>query len=293
MLTDGLTPRVIGIDGGGTRCRLAFGQPGEREMIEVGAANVSSDFDAAIGEIERGLKALSVKAGIAMNDLMETPAYLGLAGVTGAALAARVAKALPLRNVRVDNDRHAALRGALGKSDGAVAHFGTGSFFAFQADGRERLAGGWGSRLADEGSAFWVARSALTATLQAVDRLIESTALTDRVLAHFGSPIAIVEFAADASPSEFGAFAPWVTEAAHQGDRVGLQIMRAGTDHIARVIDRMGWHPGMALCLTGGVGPIYRDYLSTPLASAVVAPISAPVDGALDLAREFALELAR
>jgi glucosamine kinase len=288
----GLASSVIAVDGGGTRCRLVLDGPDGRHAVEVGPANVTSDFDAAIAEIEAGLGALANAAGTDAAALRDLPAFVGLAGVVDAAMAARVAAALPLRRARVEDDRPSALRGALGARDGAIGHFGTGSFFALQAGGQVRLAGSWGSRLGDEGSAFWVARAALSATLEAVDRLIEPTGLTEALLARFGSPGGIVAEAATAAPGQIGALAVLVTAAAVEDDAVALRILRAGGDHIARVTAQMGWQPGMAFCLTGGLGPSYRPYLPAPLERALIAPDAAPIEGAVALARAFAAETA-
>lgn len=293
MVTDRLTSFVIAIDGGGTRCRLALDGPHGRFSAETGSANVTTDFDAAIATIGAGLTELAAAASCDPARLAAVPAYLGLAGVTDSLMAARVAAALPLHRARVEDDRRAVLRGALGARDGAIAHFGTGSFFAIQTDGRVRFAGGWGSRLGDEGSAFWVARAALSATLDAVDGLIEHTDLTRSMLAQFGTPGGIVAHAAAATPAEIGALAPEVTSAAARQDPVALHILRSGADHIASVVERLGWRPGMALCLTGGLGPAYGDHLPAQLARALLDPIAPPIEGAVALAHEYAGETSR
>lgn len=291
MMSEARPSPVIAVDGGGTRCRLALDGAGGRHVVEAGAANVTSDFDAAIAAISAGLDALAAEAATDRAQLLECPAYLGLAGVTDAAYGEKVAAALPFRHARVEDDRRSALRGALGSRDGAIAHFGTGSFFAFQSAGTVRLAGGWGSRLGDEGSAFWVARCALSATLDVVDGLRDATPLTDRLLDEFGSPAGIVGYAATATPAAFGTLAPLVTGAAMDGDPLGVNILKLGADHIEHVITRMGWTPGMALCLTGGLGPAYEGYLSEPLAEALVSPDAPPIEGAVALAHDFASEV--
>ena len=60
---------VLAVDGGGTRCRLALDWCDGRVSIEVGSANVSSDFNAATTEISNGLKQLSEESGIEMGEL--------------------------------------------------------------------------------------------------------------------------------------------------------------------------------------------------------------------------------
>jgi glucosamine kinase len=263
-----------------------------RRAVEAGPANVTTDFDGAIAEITSGLEMLAMSASMPISALADLPAYVGLAGATDTTICERVAAALPLRRVRVEDDRRAALRGALGTRDGAIAHFGTGSFYGFQAGGQVRLAGGWGARLGDEGSAFWVGRAALSATLDAVDGLIAPSTLTETLLARFGTPYGIVTHAATASPAEIGVLAQIVTAAADAGDKVGGEILTRGAENIVRVTEKLGWQPGMALCLTGGLGPTYSDYLPATLRNALVSPSAAPIDGAIELARIFATEAA-
>jgi len=278
---------VIAVDGGGTRCRVALATTADTRIVEVGAANISTDFDAAVAEIALGLKRLATDAGTSEDQLKGLPAYLGIAGTTGPALARRLAGALPLDNVLIEDDRPAALMGALGTRDGAIAHCGTGSFLAASTNGTIRLAGGWGPVLGDEASAQWVGRKSLSATLNALDHLAPHTPLVDEFLEHFGSCEAIVAFAADASPAEFGLLAQRTTKSAADGDTIAISVLSEAADHIARALPRLGWTPGMALCLTGGIGPEFVRYLPANLRSSMVDPAGSPLDGAIDLARKF------
>ncbi|MEC8041248.1 MAG: hypothetical protein VX181_11145, partial [Pseudomonadota bacterium] len=82
---------ILAVDGGGTRCRLVLcaGAAG-RWSVEMGSANVSSDFDGAATQIRAGLTALAAESGTSEEALRDVPAYLGLAGITGPALAERL-----------------------------------------------------------------------------------------------------------------------------------------------------------------------------------------------------------
>lgn len=291
-MTQPIRHMVIAVDGGGTRCRLVIDGPEGRHQAEGGPANMTSDPEAAIAEIRGGLVALARSAGLSEAELVEMPAYLGLAGITDAAHGAQIAARFGWRRIRVENDRYSAIRGALGIADGAIAHFGTGSFFVLQTGGDCRGAGGWGARLGDEGSAYWVAREALSQALICEDGLADHSPLTRTLLQRFGTPGGIVAFAAGATPRQIAGLAPLVTEAAAEGDAAGLRIMQAGADHIGTVLSRMGWRTGMAFCLTGGLGPHYDTYLTPDLADALVAPRAEPIEGAIALAHAFAAEAA-
>lgn len=280
---------VIAVDGGGTRSRLALClSGGARFEAEAGAANVSSDFDGALAQLRAGLTELAGAAGIAPDDLNGLPAYLGLAGVTGPALAQRVAAELPLRAVRIEDDRPAALTGALGSGDGAIAHCGTGSFYALRRTGHIRLAGGWGARLGDEASAQWAGRRALAACLRAADGRAGPTVMARQITRAIGGTEAIVAFAASATPAQMGALAPIVTAAAQAGDCAAHAILTAGAEDIAASLTAMGWQEDMTLCLTGGIGPAYAGFLPEAMRRALRPPRGAPLEGAIALAWELA-----
>lgn len=278
-------PWVVAVDGGGTRCRIACQWDGQVVSVETGAANVSTDFDGGIAAVLDGVEALRAKTG---HDLTACPAFVGLAGVISPQIARRVADALPFRQARVEEDRLAAVRGALGEGDGALAHCGTGSFFAMQRAGNAVFVGGWGPVLGDEASAQWVGRTALAATLASVDGLRAASDLTAGFLARLGGAPGVVAYAGDADGEAFGALAPAVTSAAEAGDPVALDVMGRAAADIARALRHLGWTPGMALCLTGGIGPVYAPYLPADMRAAVAAPKGTPLEGALALASDFA-----
>ena len=278
---------VIAIDGGGTRCRLALTTGRAPVEVEVGSVNVTSNFGAAMSELTRGLDALAAKAGMPLVDLATTPTYAGLAGIMDQDMAHKVAAALPQHHIRIEDDRHAAVCGALGTNDGVLAHCGTGSFMAAQVAGKTRLIGGWGAVLGDPASAQWVGRRALTLTLDVVDDLRPPSQLSDQLLAELTDSAGIVAFAARARPSEFGMLAPLVTKLASDGDTLAAQIMAEAAKSITDLLPKLGWSPGMALCLTGGIGPHYAPYLPGDIAASIAAPLGEPLSGAIALAQLY------
>lgn len=286
----GLTPPVIAVDGGGTRCRLVLDRAAGRITVETGSANVTSDFDAALGEIRRGLDLLADQAGLSPAEVAAFPAYLGLAGASDRSVCARVEAALPFTRVRVEEDRAAALQGALGDVDGAIAHCGTGSFFGLRQGGVTRFVGGWGSRLGDEASSFWVGRLALTGTLAAVDGLHDHSPLSQALLTRWHGAAGLVEFAAHATPREIGEIARDVAAAATAGDVLGREVMEAGAAHVADMLTRLGWTASLPISFTGGLAPAYAPYLPDAMRAALVEAAAQPIDGAVALARAFAAE---
>lgn len=287
------TLSIIAVDGGGTRCRFALAQGTRRIEIETGPANVSSDFDGSLQEIQSGLQQLAAAADLPLAALADTPAYLGLAGVISPEIAQRLGRTLPLVQCRIEDDRASALRGALGDADGAIAHCGTGSFLASQISGQRRIVGGWGAVLGDEASAQWLGRRALSACLEVVDGLAPAGSFSDEILAQFGSAAKIVAFAAQASPAEVGGLAPQVTRAAATGDPLACAVLQAGADDIAARLPKIGWRPQMRLCLTGGLAPHYAPFLSAKVQMCLTPASALPLDGALALAKDYAQEISR
>ncbi len=278
---------VLAADGGGTRCRIAVSDGFRVQQVEVGAANVSTDFDAACAELKQGISVLAERIGLEASQLTGTPAYLGLAGVTGKALAVRLAAELPFDCARIEDDRPSALRGALGPKDGFVAHCGTGSFLAAQKRDQSLFAGGWGPVLGDQASAQWVGRRALACTLDCVDGLRSMSEMTNVLLSRFDGAAGIVQVASGMSPTEFGALAPLVTQHAAQGDAVAVSILESGAQYLVDQMEAMGWMPGLPVCLTGGIGPHYATYLPEFMQQDLTKPLGDPLTGAIALAHAF------
>ncbi|WP_171239643.1 BadF/BadG/BcrA/BcrD ATPase family protein [Ruegeria sp. HKCCA5491] len=286
-MTESRNSAVLAVDGGGTRCRVACDMEGAVHSVETGPANVSSDFEGAIKQINIGFERLAKSVGCRTDDMLHWPSFVGLAGVTDAGIASRLRVSLGLAQARIKDDRPAALRGALGAQDGLIAHCGTGSFLAAQMDGEMRFAGGWGPVLGDEASAQWVGRRALTESLNVMDGVEEETGLTRKLLDRFDGTAGIVGFAGTATPDQFGALAPEVTASARENDAIAKRIMQAGGDYIASMAAKLGWRPDQAFCLTGGIASHYADYLPPEMQSAVLAPLAEPLVGALELAKEI------
>lgn len=283
---------VVAVDGGGTRCRVAAFVDGQVISVETGSANVSTDFDGAVRQMVEGIGALAARVGCADSALWAAPAFVGLAGVTGPEMEQRLRAALGFAHVRIADDRLAAVRGVLGGRDGALAHCGTGSFYALQVEGAAQLAGGWGSVLGDEASAQWVGRLALSLTLEVVDGRRSPAPLADLLLGKFADAAGIVRFAGTARPSEFGALARLVTTGSAQGDDLARAILQRGANEISTALRQMGWRPEMALCLTGGIGPEYAAYLPDDMRARLAETAGQPLDGAIALALDFAREIA-
>lgn len=273
---------ILGVDAGGTSCRFALERDGQRTEVTLGPANVTSDFDAAVAVLLSGLAQLAQAAGVPAEALRPCPAWLAIAGVTGPAMASRVRAALPLDRATVDEDRRAAIVGALDARTGCLAGIGTGSFLARQDGEAFTTLGGHGLVLGDEGSGAWLGREMLAYALRAHDGLEPLTPLAMALLQDFDGPTGIVAFAARATPQDFGQLAPRITMS---DDAAATMQMRRGAAWLATGLNALGWSPAEPISLLGGVASAYAAWLPREMAASVVPALGTALDGALTLAR--------
>ena len=186
-MTEGYT---VGVDVGGTSTRalvlrldgmvLGRGESGganpNSHPPAVAAARVAEAIAAAFGERNPGAARHCVQ-GLAGVSKLSDPAV----GAEFDDALAGIGVRCPVTNV---SDAEVAFASATGEPDGTVLVAGTGSVAARIA-GRRRttVAGGHGWLLGDEGSAFWIGREAVRATLHALRSQAGVGALASAVLA--------------------------------------------------------------------------------------------------------------
>lgn len=280
---------LIGVDGGGTSCRVALCVPGVPDRFEtvLGSANASTGFEAAVATIAAAIGSVADKAGLALSGLEGAWAHFGLAGVMNTGIASNVAARFPYLRLTVTDDRPTTIAGALGEEDGTVAAIGTGSFVGRQVAGRVRGIGGWGFYIGDQASGAWLLRRCFEEVMLAVDGLAPETGLTRSILAaHGDDPGQIVQFSLTARPADYATLAREVVAAADAGDTLGLKLMEEGAAYIRAAMTALGWTAGETLCLVGGLGPAYARWLGLP----TISPKGAALDGALALAARAAQE---
>lgn len=279
----------IGIDGGGTSCRGGLCRRGASTRLQAnaGPANVQR-FDQAIGSVFSVLDRLAAEAHLTYASLGTGSIHLGLAGVLAKADADRVGSAIRSRYsfgaVSVSDDQVTTIEGALGGVRGAVAAIGTGSFIGRKSE-LLRMVGGWGSIVGDQASGSYLGRRLLQECLLAHDGLRDHSKLSREVMdLHGNIPASVVSFAHLATPAELAGFAPAVIQAATENDEIGVELLREGAGYIARAIGALGWKAEEPICLVGGIGPPYRQWLPAMMATAVAVARGNALDGALSLA---------
>lgn len=278
---------IIGMDGGGTGCRVAIATRDGARLgnAKGGPANPTFKPQAALANILAAIEAARRDAAISLEDLSNARAYIGLAGIRDAEIADFVARALPVKQVQVVEDRITTVTGALAGGDGAVAAIGTGSFLARSAAGKTDYLGGWGFRLGDQASGAWLGHKLLRRVVLCVEGVNQHTALTREILARYGGDASqVFDFSNAASPAEFADLAPLVVTAAEMGDHSATGLMRAGADYIVQALNALGYQASAPLCLTGGLGPHYAAFLPAAFRANLIKPKGSALEGALTLA---------
>lgn len=287
-MSDSLHTLLIGVDGGGTGCRVAVGTlaDGVLAQAEGRRANVAYDPEVAIGSVIATVEKAAAASGFSTEHLRAATAHLGLAGVMSPQDARKVASAVPYHHVTVTDDRPTALNGALGGRDGFLLSVGTGTIAAASTDGVYRSVGGWGFYVGDQASGSWIGHESLRYMMLCQDGLAQHSDLTRALFAKFhNDPNEVVTFGLSAKPGDYASFARQVVESARAHDPVGQKIMRAGADHLRKCLDALEFTAGDALCLTGGVGPHYADYLPSEFTAGLLERKGSALDGAYEFAR--------
>ncbi|SFB60338.1 BadF-type ATPase [Amycolatopsis marina] len=278
---DGHEGHVVGVDAGGTSTRaLAVGPDGS--MLgrgRSGGANPNShspeDATAHLAE--------AITAALSGLDAARTRAcVVGMAGASKlsdpvvAEAFDRTWDGLGLGcPVRVVSDAEAAFASATTAPDGTVLIAGTGSIAArIRKRRRVSVAGGYGWLLGDEGSAFWLGRQAVRATLDALTGGQPIDGLSATVLAEAfgespsGTPLEVahklITMANAEAPIRLARFAPLVSAAEQQGDPAAARITtRAAELLVAQALAAREPGEDTPVVLVGSVlsqcGPVARE----------------------------------
>jgi N-acetylglucosamine kinase-like BadF-type ATPase len=258
----------LGIDGGGTRTRMAladetgkllsFAEGGSCSFTDRGLETARMELNRLWREVQR----------IAGGEARPVDAlFMGMGSILSPAdaqvncdLAREIGMAMP-DHIRAENDAWNAHAGGLAGRPGILLISGTGSAcLGRNARGDMWRTGGWGHRLGETGSAHSLGHAAMIAATRAADGRGKATALTDLVCAalglrdlkeifrkvhHDGVPRALV-----------AALAPQVVMLAETGDAVARQILLEAVVDLLEMVRTVGARLRMTeseIALTGGL----------------------------------------
>jgi len=298
---------VLGVDGGGTRTRasivqgdkvLAHAENGSIKRLRVGAEAAEANLRALLKDVYAQAGIMSVRAascGVASCSLPGTVEWI-----------TAVLKDFGAERTEVVGDEVIALDAAFKGGPGILQIAGTGSNTIGRApDGSRECAGGYSSRLGDEGSGYWIGVNAVRRALHAFDRE-QPQLILNKVGEIWGTPtLDDLISRGDSTPGpDFAALAPAIHELAQAGDAVAIAVLKqAATDLVEFVLlvrEKLRRKHSIAfevpVAWTGGViekMPAVRDaFFSGLRAAAPEMPIgSSPVvslEGAVWRAKQMA-----
>jgi N-acetylglucosamine kinase-like BadF-type ATPase len=230
---------VLGIDGGGTRTRaaivagervLAHGECGSIKRLRVGAEAAEENLRALLKDLYAqagvtGVGAASV--GVASASMPGTAEWI-----------TAVFQDFGVERSEVLGDEVIALDAAFRGGPGILQIAGTGSNTIGRApDGSRESAGGWSSRLGDEGSGYWIGLHGVRRALHAYDRE-EPTRILKRVGEIWGTPSLddLVNLGDSTPGPDFAALAPAMNELAESGDPVALGVLQQAAADLAESV---------------------------------------------------------
>jgi glucosamine kinase len=278
-------PLTLGVDGGATRCRARLRDADGNALVEAGgaAANIHVDFAAAIAVLRAIVSEIMDKADLAEADRARIAIGFGLAGIEDLSDATQVVESFPgYRLVRAANDAVTACVGAHAGADGGLVIAGTGSAAIARVKGSETIIGGRGFTIGDDGSGAHIGLAAVRAAMRAFDRLGPASGLTADVIDQFGGDsVAMMRWARDARPGDFGAFAPGVFSRAADGDPIALEIAARAAGAIGALTRGVLALGAERVALVGGAGEALRPYLEPDVAALLKPPLHDATDGAI------------
>src|SRR5580692_9618313 len=183
---------VLGFDGGGTKtdCVLMDESGAILARSQAGPSNpVGVGFGAAITSIREAARQVIAQAGVS-GDTAAAAICAGLAGAgppeSAEKIRALLAAEFPQSKVQVCTDLDLALA-ATGDGPVIVLLAGTGSFAVGRnTAGQTARAGGYGSQIGDEGSAYDIGRRAVLTAMHENDRAGLDSLLGQRLLRELG-----------------------------------------------------------------------------------------------------------
>jgi len=299
-------PIYLGIDGGGTQTTcavaddtgvLATATAGASNMVRVGEHEARTNLRDAI---TRACEAAAVRP-----ESVEA-AVIGIAGASVPPVKQMVVSMiedLVPGEVDVVGDMVIAMEAAFAGLPGVVVIAGTGSVaFGRNEQGESGRAGGWGHAISDEGSGFWIGRSAVSAVMRALDAADVTTLL--RVILDAWNLESIEQLLQKANsypPPDFPSLFPGIEAAATTGDKIAQDLLVRAGNELARlvsiIIGRLWQEPqAVRVALGGGVFAhstlVRRTFWSKLRAerpqAAVNFKIIYPVAGAVWMARRLA-----
>lgn len=277
---------IIGVDGGGTKCRatLFSTKDGVISSGLSGPANPVRGVDASVTSIIDSCQQAIDNAKIQSLSLADVHVGLGLAGVNLESVRKKVLDwNHPFKSRYLTTDLHIACLGANNAQEGAVVIAGTGSCGLAIVEDKFTLVGGHGFPIGDYAGGAWIGFEAVRYVLKSLDGIEKPSKLNQALLAATNSANALelAEKMLQALPAEFAKLCPIVFDLAETGDHAAKHIITIGAEQISALCNRLLAENPTRLSMIGGVSMRIKPWLSQALQAKISVPFHQPDFGAI------------
>ncbi|HOB30604.1 MAG TPA: BadF/BadG/BcrA/BcrD ATPase family protein [Bacillota bacterium] len=255
----------LGIDGGGTSTTACIIDRNLR-VLSQGYGGPSNIYFTPCDVVGKSIKdAVTTALANLPEEYREAEIARACIGLSGAGRPSDITKAtLTIKPAMEDipfsvvEDTRIALYGGLAGQDGIVIISGTGSNCLGLKDGKFKRAGGWGSLLGDEGSAYSIARRGLIAALRDYDGRGPETSLTRRFMLSLDAdtPEEILPAVHKLTRPEIADLSIIVFEEAEKGDEIASTILNEEAEELVKMVSAvhkgLGFEGQVSICKIGG-----------------------------------------
>ncbi|HSS97311.1 MAG TPA: BadF/BadG/BcrA/BcrD ATPase family protein [Terriglobales bacterium] len=296
----------LGIDGGGSKTSCVLGD--EKSVLGssvAGGSNiVRAGEDAARIALHEAIRQACSVANINPSQIKR--ACAGLAGAARPEVretAHRLIAEIIPGEVEIVGDMEIALDAAFGDGQGVMVTAGTGSIaYGRNGQGETARAGGWGFAISDEGSGYWIGKTAVATAVREGEQT-QDTCLLKAIAKSWGvsSHQQIVLKANGAPTPDFAALFPVVLKAAEKQNKQAREVLNQAAkelvslaeDVINQVFPDASTVP---VAMSGGVfahssqvREVFYNRLSKEYPNVgLIEDVIEPVQGALQRARKHA-----
>ncbi|WP_111978789.1 N-acetylglucosamine kinase [Algibacillus agarilyticus] len=280
-------PLILGIDGGGTKCKAVLFCAEQQKIIATGIAgpaNPVHGIEAAQAAIISAAQSALHQANLPRSQLANLVVGAGLAGVNLPKYFAIMQDwAHPFQDFHLTTDLHTACYGAHNALHGSAIIIGTGSCGVSLIDDQTLMFGGHGFGLGDKGSGAWIGLTAVQHVLEAFDGIAAPTQLSELILnkLNVSDPYAIIERLTKAPPAAYGQLAPLVFQAATLDDAVAQSILRDGGHYISALARKLLATNPPRLSILGGLAHLMQDWLDQDIREKTLPALGQPTDGCI------------
>ncbi|OSQ37798.1 BadF/BadG/BcrA/BcrD ATPase family protein [Thalassospira mesophila] len=279
----------LGVDGGGTRCRVRLCNDNGDILGEAmrGSANTRLGLEKIFAEITGAAFEALEKASLPRNRIGDIHAGLGLAGLSLTREKNRIrAHPHPFASAVFETDAYSACLGAHNGRDGAILIVGTGTCGQAIVGDQQLAVAGWGFEISDIGSGARIGKHALEKTLLAHEKIGLESGLTRQLMAHFhNSPEEMVSFAETARPADYGQFTMAVFDAFDADDKVASEIVSHAGSANQQILRRLLAFGAPCLTLMGGIAQRMAALMPADIQQKMVPASGDALDGAILMAK--------